>query len=258
MTTYRVQRRTHDFTQIQNSTLRDERLSFRARGVLAWLLTHVDTWQASRDQIARAGREGVGAIRTAQQELTELGYLERVRVRQDDGTFEWVTNVYETPRHTTGQESTSGKPSTGLATGGELHDKEDHLPKDDVEDQPQNLCSTVVERPSLELVVTEAPQPDEFDTWWQRYPRKVAKADARKAWEKMDRIEKGLASEVISDHARLWAAEGRGTSTIPYPATWLRRESWYDELAYTPPRQQAAARDNGVGAIMRRRQETTS
>lgn len=71
---------------------------------------------------------------------------------------------------------------------------------------------------------------DEFDTWWQQVPRKKAKADARKAFKAarkkatLQQLVDGLEASM-----RQWQAEGRDVSKIPYPATWLRAESWLDE-----------------------------
>ena len=88
-------------------------------------------------------------------------------------------------------------------------------------------------QPSLlpETTTPAAPSlTDEFDTWWQQVPRKKAKADARKAFKAarkkatLQQLVDGLEASM-----RQWQAEGRDVSKIPYPATWLRAESWLDE-----------------------------
>ena len=88
-------------------------------------------------------------------------------------------------------------------------------------------------QPSLlpETTTPAAPSlTDEFDTWWQQVPRKKAKADARKAFKAarkkatMQQLVDGLEASM-----RQWQAEGREVTKIPYPATWLRAESWLDE-----------------------------
>lgn len=74
-----------------------------------------------------------------------------------------------------------------------------------------------------------------FDAFWQAYPRRVAKADARKAYASA--LKAGADPQHITDaagrHAAHWSAEGRAPTYVPYPATWLRRESYNDEL-HTP------------------------
>lgn len=62
--------------RMPNAWARDERLSRRARGLLAELLSHQDGWKTSVDQLVSKGPEGRDAIHKALAELRALGYLE--------------------------------------------------------------------------------------------------------------------------------------------------------------------------------------
>jgi hypothetical protein len=71
---------------------------------------------------------------------------------------------------------------------------------------------------------------DDFETWWQRYPKKVAKGRARKAWIKTTPIRpplslmlKALSVARASEH---W--NKNGGEFICYPATYLNDERWDD------------------------------
>jgi DNA-binding transcriptional ArsR family regulator len=77
--------------------LRDSRLSFRARGVLAHLLSHNDGWHCTSDDLVRAGTEGRDAIRAALRELREAGYVEIRRQQDDRGRWTTETMVYDEP-----------------------------------------------------------------------------------------------------------------------------------------------------------------
>lgn len=81
--------RRHGFVIVPNKALEDARLSFRARGVLAYLLSRPDGWQTDSERLALGASEGRDAIRTALTELDRAGYLTRTK-RQDAGGH-WIT-----------------------------------------------------------------------------------------------------------------------------------------------------------------------
>jgi cytidine deaminase len=78
-----------NFTQISNEVLLDERLSFKARGILALLLSRPKDWQIYIDEIVeRSEADGKHSVRTGFKELKEFGYLKLVKVWNDSGQFE--------------------------------------------------------------------------------------------------------------------------------------------------------------------------
>ena len=96
MSTLRVASRRR-WTQIDRRTVNDVSLSFRARGVLIWLLDKPDGWHVSAETISAAGGEGRDAIRSALTELETAGYLVRDRRRGRDGRWTTEHVVYEHP-----------------------------------------------------------------------------------------------------------------------------------------------------------------
>ena len=69
-----------------------------------------------------------------------------------------------------------------------------------------------------------------FDEFWAIYPKKVAKADARKAWLQTKSVRPALSDLItaINQACKTEQWMKSGGSFIPYPATWLRGERWED------------------------------
>lgn len=124
------------FTIVANAWLRDYRLTLKARGLLALVLSHKVGWDVTIETLARDNPEGRDAIRSAVAELEEHGYLRRRRAHGDDGRFAGYDYelVYDPPSSgfpTTG-EPTTGEPTTGNPTqrrpsSKKTSSKEDHL-----------------------------------------------------------------------------------------------------------------------------------
>lgn len=71
-----------NFALIANGALRDPRLSFRARGLMAYLLSLPPGWRTSVRQLADKTTEGRDAVATAINELVDAGYVTRTEARQ--------------------------------------------------------------------------------------------------------------------------------------------------------------------------------
>src|SRR5262249_45963321 len=74
------------------------------------------------------------------------------------------------------------------------------------------------------------PEPGGFDRFWGAYPRKVSKAQARSAWDKLqpDAALVGVILSALDRHKQ--TEQWRETKFIPYPATWLNGRRWEDEV----------------------------
>lgn len=97
MSIVRGSRASDNFAQIANTILQDERLSYRARGVAASMLSRPPGWTTSSERLAQAGKEGREAVRSALRELEEHGYLIRTKARDDKGQWQHRQEIFDTP-----------------------------------------------------------------------------------------------------------------------------------------------------------------
>lgn len=215
----RGKRPNKNFTIIENAVLRDSNLSYRARGMLASILSRPEDWKTSAAMLTKDGREGRDAVRTALVELRDAGYIEIVRTRNANGTFNTDYIVYDSPN----QDRFPGP-------------DQDRFPGDGYP-SPDNQA--VIEEPvtkTVEEVVANAPTVGEtaaaFNEFWSLYPRKAGKLQAVKAFEK---AAASVGTEtIISGLKRLLPSlKASDPKFVKHPATWLNGGCWDDEAVPT-------------------------
>lgn len=85
------------WTSIPNETLEDRRLSWRARGILAYLLSRPANWETDSERLAAIAKEGRDAVRTALTELERARYLFRVKIQGQGGLWATEYVLYDRP-----------------------------------------------------------------------------------------------------------------------------------------------------------------
>lgn len=101
-----------DFTQVPNALVRDKRLSWKARGLLTYLLSHADGWETDAERLATQGPDGRAAILAAMKELRDAGYMVSRKVRIGGGRWGTEVFVYDTPIGTEGAPPGSDSPTS--------------------------------------------------------------------------------------------------------------------------------------------------
>ena len=90
-------KRETNFTMMSNVGLRDKRLSFKAKGLLAYMLSLPDDWVFYEEEITKHSTDGKQSVRTGLKELQQLGYLIKNQSREK-GKFakvDWL--LYDEP-----------------------------------------------------------------------------------------------------------------------------------------------------------------
>jgi hypothetical protein len=78
-----------------------------------------------------------------------------------------------------------------------------------------------------------------FDEFWSLYPRKIAKATARKAWAKLSAEQQLMAAKAINTHCEYWKAKETELEFIPHASSWLNGERYEDEIVIEPRREKS-------------------
>ncbi|WP_338211809.1 conserved phage C-terminal domain-containing protein [Lactobacillus juensis] len=103
-----------NYTNTNNQLVRDDDLTWKARGIFNYLWSQANEWQFYMKEIASHSKDGEKALQSGLQELEEHGYLKRVNRHSKNGSFDgldWILD--DTGRlNRQAQNSVNGKMST--------------------------------------------------------------------------------------------------------------------------------------------------
>lgn len=89
---------TKEFVRIQNDILTNENLSWKAKGLLCFMLSRKDDWEFHKVQVQKYSKDGRDGTISAFNELIKAGYVKQIRKRDDKGMFKSFDYfVYDTP-----------------------------------------------------------------------------------------------------------------------------------------------------------------
>ena len=75
------------FTITDNKLIKDDRLSWKARGIFIYLWSMPDDWNFYVDEVAKHSKDGIKALKSGLSELEKYGYLKRTMLRDERGLF---------------------------------------------------------------------------------------------------------------------------------------------------------------------------
>jgi hypothetical protein len=240
------------FAQIANGALRDRRLSFKARGVLAMVLSNVGEWEATARWLeSQSDKDGAHAIQSALNELTELGYRVVTYERDNQGRLHASAQWFHEPMQISrpSENPPIGKPAQWETDPAiEHHPQEHHLEEhygaeetacaaDEVNDSsPSVRLSKTTDKDSPRERTTDRNRnrtPEGFDDFWEVYPRKVRKAAARESYARA--LRKTSAEDLLAAAQRYAATPGLEERFTAHAVTWLNQERWTDSLPEPVP-----------------------
>jgi predicted transcriptional regulator len=183
---------------VPNSAIRDPEISPNAFRLLAYLMSHKEGYELTYGQIERQTTLGRYAINEAIRVLTNKGWLRTERTKKDNGQFGPTSFHILDPEAV---DSVADDSSVGDSTMEQPTDNKNTNSLENTKDKEKHL--------------------KDFDEFWKLYPKKIAKADALKAWNKAIKTK---TAERLLELTKAYA-EGKlpDDKYIPYPASWLNK-----------------------------------
>ena len=298
-----------DYAVIAKHHLKNKTLSYKAKGLMTFMLCVPDDWDYSMAGLAVLASDGIDGVRSGIKELEKHGYLTRRRIRDAGGKLgdiEYtIHEIPQPPRNIEANElparpssnhdtptsekpilenptlvsptlekpildfPTLDKPTQVLPTQEnptqcnnkelninglsikELNYKEKHrcpsVAGVSCDSQQLTLCdaSSFHENQQAERLTVEKAQgagipeyhamtlvEQQFELFWQAYPRKASKKAARKEWMdiKPDDTLFSVIMAAVNTAKQYWTRHEVSAKHIPHPSTWLIEERWDDEF----------------------------
>lgn len=112
----RVQKnKDNPYVMMNKTGLHDIRLSWKAKGLLAYILSLPDDWQIYESELQNHAKDGKDSLKSAMKELMEFGYVVRTRLHDEKGRFNGYDYcIYEVPTE-------NGKPDNGKSVNGKTN-----------------------------------------------------------------------------------------------------------------------------------------
>ena len=200
--------------------LNKSRATGRAKLVLLGIANHLGDQGAwpSISTLARYANASERSVKRDIQELMELGEL-KVELQSAPTNHQYKTNLYWITISSGVTDSAPGV--TDWVSRGDSSGKSGVTPVG-----TQNIIRTIKETSKKTLN-------DEFETFWNLYPKKIAKADALKAWNKA--LKTKTADELIGLTKAYSESKLPEMTYIPYPASWLNK-GLYESVESNKPK----------------------
>ncbi|OMC83337.1 DnaD domain protein [Viridibacillus sp. FSL H8-0123] len=87
-----------NYTVMNRTALNDKRLSWKAKGIMAYMLSMPDDWVFYMVELVKHSTDGERSFRAGFKELQNCGYVTRQPVREGQRIKEWETIVHEVPQ----------------------------------------------------------------------------------------------------------------------------------------------------------------
>ena len=99
MAIIKIKKRKHPFVQIDKRNLENKELSWKAKGLLTYLLSKPDDWKTYASELVNRSTDRRDSIASGLKELEKAGHLEKRKLQDKKGRFiSWEYIVYEEPR----------------------------------------------------------------------------------------------------------------------------------------------------------------
>ncbi|WP_241966061.1 helix-turn-helix domain-containing protein [Staphylococcus kloosii] len=218
MATFRVYKESGNFVTVHKDFIHDDNISWKAKGILLYLLSRPDDWQIYETELINHTSDGRDSLRTGIKELEKVGYIKRERKRDKNGQLrEYEYMVYEHSDHI--GNSYVGKTYVGETYVGKSNTTNNDSTNNDSTNNDSNTSATKVTQ-------------EQFDQWWNLYDKKL---DKKKAFSLFKSALKEHDFETIMNGTKDYLKTITDKQYQKHPKTFLNNESYLNDYSKEIP-----------------------
>ena len=151
MAVFRVYKESGNFVTVHKSFIHDDNLSWKAKGILLYLLSRPDDWRIYETELNKHSSDGRDSLRTGIKELEETGYIHRTRKRNEKGQLrEYEYQVFE-------QTNQIGKSNVGKSNVGKSNTTNNNNTNNNNTNNETSDTSQIFQLVSKELEMIQSP-----------------------------------------------------------------------------------------------------
>ncbi|MDS3883795.1 DnaD domain protein [Staphylococcus hominis] len=184
MATFRVFKESGEFVTVHKAFIHDASLSWKAKGILLYLLSRPDDWQIYETELIKHTSDKLSSLKSGLKQLEEAGYIKRKRKRDDKGRMQgYEYEVYEQPTHIRKSnvdekesihmrksnvgKSNDGKTNVGKSNDGKSNDGKSHTTNNNRTNNDSTKNKSTNNNSSSSTSATQPPQPPSVFNFYQ-------------------------------------------------------------------------------------------
>lgn len=225
-TTFVRVEKNRNYTTIHNEFLKRKDLSWKAKGIMTYLLSLPDDWVVNLDEIKRNATDGESSFRSGWKELVSAGYASRQPVRdQKTKKIEyWETVIKES----VSKDKSHNVENHNVGIHQVVNHKVDNRELLSTKELSTNKPSTNIQK-ERQSSGDDLSIRQRFENIWKYYPNKQGKKPAFSSYKTAlkngttdDEITQGLENYKKHLEMNTWKNAAQGS-------TWFKQNRWEDE-----------------------------
>lgn len=235
-------RKQENFTVLDNDMIQNKNLSWKARGILTYLLSLPEDWKVNTKELATHATEGISSLRSGIKELREKGYIVYKKYKDEEGKFVHEYNIHEFPQKPDSDNPDTENPDVDYPNmenrdiNKELNEQRTKEQKTNKQKRPSDKSDNASDKFALQQKTTGGNYiyPDEYENIYEAYP--FSRGNKKAGWRKWAATRRrGISQEKLmkatKNYAKVCEADDTPANYVKHLRTFFGPdEHWREYL----------------------------